>query len=252
MAKINELNQQITELNKEIKVMADKLRLGTATEQEYSNLYSKRAALKRELDQSKETARLERANNDKRPLPDVPKEFLTHKHYFDKKAELEQRENDFKQSYRQAVEHVEDVTNKYDTAVLNGTEDEISALYDELQQAKKQKAVMQSKVESLQDSTKQQTLEDTAMEVILSRVHIDDMVKDDRIALLNRYDEARRLMEGVQRDIKRFNASYDSKMKNFQKIMFDLGDNSGLGLNLVSKYRKQPAVMMNSQRINID
>src|SRR5699024_5220578 len=112
-------------------------------------------------------------------------------HYFDKKAELEQRENDFKQSYRQAVEHVEDVTNKYDSAVLNGTDKEINALYDELQQAKKQKSVMQSKLKSLQDSTKQQTLEDTAMEVILSRVHIDDMVKDDRITLLKRYDEAK-------------------------------------------------------------
>src|SRR5699024_132363 len=219
MAKINELNQQITELNKEIKVMADKVRLGKATERKYSDLYSKRTALKRELDQSKETARIEQANTHKRPLPDVPKEFLTHKYYFDKKAELEQRENDFKQSYRQAVEHVEDVTNKYDSAVLNGTDKEINALYDELQQAKKQKSVMQSKLKSLQDSTKQQNLEDTAMEVILSRVHIVDMVKDDRIALIKRYDEAKRLMEEVQRDIKRFNASYDSKMNNFQKIM---------------------------------
>ena len=252
MTKVSELNRKISDLNKIIQDTADKVRLGKATEREYSDLYSKRTALKRELDQSKETARIEQANTHKRPLPDVPKEFLTHKYYFDKKAELEQRENDFKQSYRQAVEHVEDVTNKYDSAVLNGTDKEINALYDELQQAKKQKSVMQSKLKSLQDSTKQQTLEDTAMEVILSRVHIVDMVKDDRITLLKRYDEARRLMEEVQRDIKRFNASYDSKMKNFQKIMFDLGDNSGLGLNLVSKYRKQPAVMMNSQRINID
>lgn len=252
MTKVIELNQRLNELDKEIKAAADKVRLGTATEQEYSKLYSERVALKRELDQSKETARLERANNDKRPLPDVPKEFLTHKHYFDKKAELEQRENDFKRSFEQATEHVEDVANKYDSAVLNGTDKEINALYDELQQAKKQKSVMQSKLKSLKDSTKQQTLEDTAMEVILSRVHIVDMVKDDRITLLKRYDEAKRLMEEVQNDIERYNSSYDSKMNNFQKIMFDLGDNSGLGLNLVSKYRKQPAVMMNSQRINID
>ena len=252
MAKINELNQQITELNKEIKAAADKVRLGTATEQEYSKLYSKRVALKRELDQSKETARLERANNDKRPLPEVPKEYLTHEYYFDKKAELEQRENDFKQSYRQAVEHVEDIRDKYDTAVLNGTDDEISVLYDELQQAKKQKAVMQSKVESLQDSTKQQTLEDTAMEVILSRVHVDEMVKEDRERLISRYTKAKQELAAVEKEIQQYNAKYDGKMKDFHKVIFDLGDNSGLGLNLVSKYSKQPAVMMNSQRINID
>ena len=252
MTKLNELNRKITELNKVIKDTADKVRLGKATEREYSDLYSKRTALQRELDQSKETARLEKANKDKRPLPEVPKEYLTHKHYFDKKAELEQRENDFKQSFKQAVEHVEDVRGKYDTAVLNGTDKEINALYDELQQAKKQKSVMQSKLKSLQDSTKQQALEDAAMEVILSRVHVDEMVKDDRAELVNRYNEAKRLMEEAQNDIQKFNASYDSKMKDFHKVVFDLGDNSGLGLNLVSKYRKQPAVMMNSQRINID
>lgn len=252
MTKVSELNRKISDLNKIIQDTADKVRLGKATEREYSDLYSKRVALKRELDQSKETARLERANNDKRPLPDVPKEFLTHKHYFDKKAELEQRENDFKRSFEQATEHVEDVANKYDSAVLNGTDKEINALYDELQQAKKQKSVMQSKLKSLQDSTKQQTLEDTAMEVILSRVHIDDMVKDDRITLLKRYDEAKRLMEEVQSDIERYNSSYDSKMKNFQKIMFDLGDNSGLGLNLISKYRKHPGTIQHSQRIKLD
>lgn len=252
MTKVSELNRKISDLNKVIQDKADKVRLGKATEREYSDLYSKRTALQRELDQSKETARLERANTHKRPLPDVPKEYLTHEYYFDKKAELEQRENDFRQSFKQAVEHVEDVRGKYDTAVLNGTDDEISVLYDELQQAKKQKAVMQSKVESLQDSTKQQTLEDTAMEVILSRVHIDDMVKDDRITLLKRYDEAKRLMEEVQNDIERYNSSYDSKMNNLQKIMFDLGDNSGLGLNLISKYRKHPGTIQHSQRIKLD
>lgn len=252
MTKVIELNQRLNELDKEIKAAADKVRLGTATEQEYSKLYSKRAALKRELDKSKATARLERANNDKRPLPDVPKEYLTHKHYFDKKAELEQRENDFKQSYRQAVEHVEDVTNKYDSAVLNGTDKEINALYDELQQAKKQKSVMQSKLKSLQDSTKQQALEDAAMEVILSRVHVDEMVKEDRERLISRHTKAKQELSAVEKEIQQYNAKYDGKMKDFHKVIFDLGDNSGLGLNLQSKYSKQPAVMMNSQRINID
>lgn len=252
MTKVIELNQRLNELDKEIKAAADKVRLGTATEQEYSKLYSERVALKRELDQSKATARLERANNDKRPLPDVPKEYLTHKHYFDKKAELEQRENDFKRSFEQATEHVENVTNKYDSAVLNGTDKEINALYDELQQAKKQKSVMQSKLKSLQDSTKQQTLEDTAMEVILSRVHVDDMVKEDRERLISRHTKAKQELAAVEKEIQQYNAKYDGKMKDFHKVIFDLGDNSGLGLNLQSKYRKQPAVMMNSQRINID
>lgn len=251
MTKVIELNQRLNELDKEIKAAADKVRLGTATEQEYSKLYSERVALKRELDQSKETARLEKANKDKRPLPDVPKEYLTHKYYFDKKAELEQRENDFKQSYRQAVEHVEDVTNKYDDAVLNGTDDDINALYDELQQAKKQKAVMQSKVESLQDTTKQKTLEDTAMEVILSRVHVDEMIKEDRAELVSRYEEAKRLMEAAQNDIEKFNSDYDKKINDFHKVVFDLGDNSGLGLSLISKYQKHPGVMRSNKRIKI-
>ena len=129
MTKVSELNRKISDLNKVIQDKADKVRLGKATEREYSDLYSKRTALQRELDQSKETARLERANTHKRPLPDVPKEYLTHEYYFDKKAELEQRENDFRQSFKQAVEHVEDVRGKYDTAVLNGTDDEVSVLY---------------------------------------------------------------------------------------------------------------------------
>lgn len=251
MTKLNELNRKITGLNKVIKDTADKVQLGTATEREYSKLCSQRVSLNRELEALKENARLEKANKDKRPLPEVPKEYLTHKYYFDKKAELEQREDDFRQSLQQAVENLEDVTNKYDDAVLNGTDDDINALYDELQQAKKQKAVMQSKVESLQDTTKQKTLEDTAMEVILSRVHVDEMIKEDRAELVSRYEEAKRLMEEAQNDIQKFNSDYDKKINDFHKVVFDLGDNSGLGLSLISKYQKHPGVMRSNKRIKI-
>jgi chromosome segregation ATPase len=251
---VQELRKKEQEVNAKISKMSEALQQinnGKAQEEEYSEAHGERTRIKEELEKREAEERRERLNANKRPLPDAPETYLTHEYYFNKKNELEDREREFVQAHEQAVEHLKDVSDKYDTAVLNGSDDEINTLYDEVQKARKQKDVTQSKVKSLQNKTKQRVLEDTAMEVYLSRAHVADMFETERNKLIKEYKAAQDALKDAEDKIKSYNARYENKLNDFRKVLTDLGDNSGLGNTLISKYRERPPMISATKRINI-
>lgn len=251
---VDDLRQEERELGAKIRKMSE-ARAGSLNdfkEEEYSKLHSERRRIKEALNRKEEEENLKHLNKDKRPLPAVPEKYLTHEYYFNKKKELEEREREFVQAHEQAVAHLKEVSDGYDTAVLNGSDDEINALYDELQKAKKQKDITQSKVKSLQDNTKERVLEDTAMEVILSRVHVADMVEPERSELTQQYKAAQEAVKAAEDKIRDYNARYEHKLNDHKRVLTDLGDNNGLGHELASKYRQRPQVISATRKIRIE
>lgn len=247
---LSEMKQQEYELGNEIKKMSEQLTFNHSESamDEYRILLNKRTQIKNDIERYQREKWL---NTHKRPLPQAPDAYLGNKYYFDKKAELNQREDNFKDKLAELEFKIEKLHAEHDTAVLSGTDEEIGKLYDQLQNAKKDKAIAESNIQSLENS-KQRVLDDAAIQVFQSRMHIGELFEDERAALMKRYDEVQRKnIKAMQEEIKNYNARYDREVNSILKVFQDLGDNSGLGFGLFQKYSPQPESLNVNYKINI-
>lgn len=237
---INKSSAELTELEKDTKekyqaarVKENRLAIEegqkTVMSDEYENAIQERATQHRILQDVEKALKLVRGKEvkeeAKRSLPEKPKAFKSSRHYFDKKEEIEARESEFKANYKRTEDILTELSQQYDNAVLHGIDDEINKLYDELKKAKKDKAIALSKLQSLQNNTKQRVLEDAAMEVFLSRSYISDLFQDEQQALIKKRAKVLTELRAVNTEISQYNAKYQNYVNDQDNIVRDFGVN---------------------------
>lgn len=230
---LQELRQEKIDIDTKIKALSDELKRNYSedTEAEYSKLNSKRVEVMKDLSRLEIKEKREAG---KRDLPPTPDKYLTSKYYFDVKDGIIKKETHYKEALQSWKDEYNKLKADHDNAIVDGTDKEIKALYQEIEKAKDEINFYERSLNLLQNS-KQLKLELTAMEMFQSREHINDLFKDEREALVKEYNDNPNL--ATKEKIEDFNNRYMTVLNEFAVVFSDL-ENNPIGTNTFSKYRE--------------